>query len=185
MATKVSLCRYAATGDIALKGVTFAYPMRPSSPVLSDVNVTLRHGEVTAIVGRSGAGKSTVASLISRFYTPDMGVITMGGVDIHAWSRCAWSDAVALVAQEPVLFAGTVADNIAYGRPRAMQADIRAAAEAANAHEFITGLEDGCAPPRFVCSPSHSVGAGVWTRPLATDSASLFRTVAQAIGWNC
>jgi ABC-type multidrug transport system fused ATPase/permease subunit len=82
-----------------------------------------------------------VANLISRFYTPDRGLVTMGGVDIHAWSRTAWADAVALVAQEPVLFSATVADNIAYGRPCASMAEIQAAAEAANAHEFIHDLE--------------------------------------------
>ena len=142
-------CRYAATGDLRLHNVTFAYPMRPHAPVLADVDITLRHGEVTALVGRSGAGKSTVAALISRFYTPDVGLITMGGIDVHAWSRTAWSDAVAMVAQEPVLFAATVADNIAYGRPQASRDEVVAAAKAANAHGFIEELEEGCAGSHF------------------------------------
>jgi ABC-type dipeptide/oligopeptide/nickel transport system ATPase component len=119
--------------------------MRANAHVLRNVSLTLRHGEITALVGRSGAGKSTVASLISRFYTPDRGLITMGGIDIHAWSRTAWADAVALVAQEPVLFSATVADNIAYGRPRSTREEIQAAAEAANAHDFIMQLEHRCA----------------------------------------
>ena len=76
----------------------------------------------------------------------------MGGVDIYAWSRAAWADAVALVAQEPSLFSATVADNIAYGRPHASMAEIQTAAEAANAHEFICDLEHGCATGSDVIS---------------------------------
>jgi ABC-type multidrug transport system fused ATPase/permease subunit len=135
---------HATTGDIVLDCVSFAYPMRSGKNVLHDVDITIRHGEVTALVGRSGAGKSTVASLISRFYMPNTGVITMGGIDIHAWSRQAWTEAVALVSQEPALFSATVADNIAYGRPRASREDVQMAAKAANAHDFIVGLENGC-----------------------------------------
>jgi ABC-type multidrug transport system fused ATPase/permease subunit len=135
---------HAATGDIVLDRVSFAYPMRAKKNVLQDVSITLRHGEVTALVGRSGAGKSTVASLLSRFYMPNTGTITMGGIDIHAWSRKAWTEAVALVSQEPALFSATVADNVAYGRPRASREEIEVAAKAANAHDFIVGLENGC-----------------------------------------
>eukprot|EP00892_Ulva_mutabilis_P003325 jgi/Ulvmu1/1364/UM011_0092.1 len=132
-----------AYGDIALQNVSFAYPMQPERVILQDVNFTLKRGKITALVGRSGAGKSTVVSLIERLYTPQQGSITMGGMDISAWSRDAWASSVALVAQDPVLFTATIADNIAYGAPRASRADIIGAASAANAHEFIEELPDG------------------------------------------
>jgi hypothetical protein len=95
-------------------------------------------------VGRSGAGKSTVAALLSRFYIPQSGEILLNGQEASSFTRGEWAKAVALVNQEPVLFDGSVADNIAYGRfGRCSQADIMAAAEAANAHEFIMRLPDG------------------------------------------
>lgn len=116
----------------------------PPPPVLDRVNLKLRHGTVTAIVGRSGAGKSTVAALLSRFYTPQSGEILLNGQEASTFTRGEWAKAVAMVSQEPVLFDGSVADNIAYGRfGRCSQADIMAAAEAANAHEFICRLPDG------------------------------------------
>lgn len=133
-----------AHADIALRNVSFAYPMQNDRPVLRDVTFTLQRGKITALVGRSGAGKSTVVSLIERFYAPQRGSITMGGMDISAWSRAAWSESVALVAQDPVLFTASIADNIAYGAPRASRADVVQAATAANAHEFISALPDGC-----------------------------------------
>ena len=153
--TPAPVRRYAATGDIVLDGVSFAYPSRSKADVLENVSLRIRHGSITALVGRSGAGKSTIAALISRFYTPDAGLITMGGIDVHAWSRRAWSEAVAMVAQDPVLFAASVADNIAYGRTRATRAEVVAAAEAANAHEFIEALEHGCFPLAALSLPSH------------------------------
>jgi ABC-type multidrug transport system fused ATPase/permease subunit len=132
-----------ARGDIVLQDVSFSYPMRPDVQVLHNVGFTIARGQVTALVGRSGAGKSTVVSLLSRFYAPCRGTVCMGGMDIFAWSRDAWSASVALVAQDPVLFAATIADNIAYGSPRASEESITAAAKAANAHDFIMKLPEG------------------------------------------
>ncbi|GBF88247.1 ABC transporter B family protein [Raphidocelis subcapitata] len=131
-------------GDLELRGVSFSYPLRADLPVLHDVNLILKRGTVTALVGRSGAGKSTVAALLSRFYLPQQGSILLDGVDAGSFTRGEWARAIAMVSQEPVLFSGTIADNISYGRfGKCSAAEIRAAAEAANAHEFISRLPDG------------------------------------------
>lgn len=106
----------AAVGDIELRDVHFAFPSRPDADVLTGVDLTLPQGQVTALVGSSGAGKSTITQLLCRFYDPDRGVIAVGGQDLNGFNRVHWLDAVALVGQEPVLFAGSVADNIRYGR---------------------------------------------------------------------
>jgi ABC-type multidrug transport system fused ATPase/permease subunit len=106
----------AGVGDIELKDVHFAFPSRPDADVLTGVNLTLPQGQVTALVGSSGAGKSTITQLLCRFYDPNRGVIAVGGEDLNGFNRVHWLDAVALVGQEPVLFAGSVADNIRYGR---------------------------------------------------------------------
>jgi ATP-binding cassette, subfamily B (MDR/TAP), member 10 len=132
-------------GELELRAVDFAYPSRSDASVLRDVSLKLRRGSVTALVGRSGAGKSTVAALLSRFYEPQGGQVLLGGVPAQCYSRAAWTRAVSLVSQEPVLFSGTIAENIAYGAPhgRASFDDIRAAAVAANAHEFVQRLPKG------------------------------------------
>ena len=112
--------------------------------VLRDINLTLQHGTVTAIVGRSGAGKSTIAALLSRFYDPQSGGIYLNGHSASEFSRGEWAKAVAMVSQEPVLFSGTIADNIAYGKcGHCSREEIIKAAEAANAHEFICRLPEG------------------------------------------
>jgi ATP-binding cassette subfamily B (MDR/TAP) protein 8 len=112
--------------------------------VLRNVNLTLQHGTVTAIVGRSGAGKSTIAALLSRFYEPQSGGILLNGHSASEYSRGEWAKAVAMVSQEPVLFSGSIADNIAYGKcGHCTREDIIKAAEAANAHEFICRLPEG------------------------------------------
>ncbi|PNW71925.1 hypothetical protein CHLRE_16g669525v5 [Chlamydomonas reinhardtii] len=103
------------------------------------LNLVLPHGRTTALVGLSGAGKSTVAGLLSRFYEPQEGSILLDGRPISSFSRGEWAKAVSLVSQDPVLFSGTIADNIAYGD----QEEITAAATAANAHDFIMKLPDG------------------------------------------
>lgn len=134
----------ARTGDLELRGVDFAYPARPDAGVLRNLHLTLPHGRTTALVGLSGAGKSTVANLLSRFYEPQSGSILMGGQPISSFTRGEWAKAVALVSQDPVLFSGTIADNIAYGKfGMATPDEIQAAAMAANAHDFITKLPDG------------------------------------------
>lgn len=93
----------------------FSYPARPDAPVLQGVTLIIPHGRTTALVGRSGAGKSTVAALLARFYEPQEGSICLGSTPADAFARGEWSKAVALVSQDPFLFAGTIADNIAYG----------------------------------------------------------------------
>ena len=132
-------------GELELRGVNFAYPSRSDASVLRDVSLTLRRGAVTALVGRSGAGKSTVAALLSRFYEPQGGLVQLGGVPAQCYSRAAWTRAVSLVSQEPVLFSGTIGENIAYGAPngRASQEEIVAASTSANAHEFVERLPRG------------------------------------------
>ncbi|KAK9839647.1 hypothetical protein WJX81_003007 [Elliptochloris bilobata] len=136
----------ARRGNLEIRGLCFAYPLRPNVPVLKGLDLTLRKGTVTALVGHSGAGKSTVAALLSRFYEPQAGSIWLGGQPASAFTRGEWARAVALVSQEPVLFSGTIADNIGYGRyGTCSQAEIEAAARAANAAEFIERLPEGYA----------------------------------------
>lgn len=135
-------------GNLSLQNVSFAYPLRPNSGVLRELTLELKRGTSTAVVGRSGAGKSTIASLLSRFYEPDKGGIYLGSTPAQQFTRGEWAKAVALVSQEPVLFAGTIEDNIAYGRyGRCSRDEVEQAARAANAHEFISELPEGYATP--------------------------------------
>ena len=129
-------------GDVRFEHVTFAYgPDLPT--VLHDVSFHIAPGEVVALVGPSGAGKTTVASLITRFWDVPNGMVTLDGIDIRRLSLLDLRGAVGLVPQEPALFSGTVRDNIAYARPDASDADVIAAAKAAHAWEFIERLQDG------------------------------------------
>ncbi|GLI67398.1 hypothetical protein VaNZ11_011584 [Volvox africanus] len=129
---------------LELRNVHFAYPARPESGVLQGLQLTLPHGRTTALVGLSGAGKSTVAALLSRFYEPQEGIILLDGQPIDSFTRGEWARAVSLVSQDPVLFSGTIADNISYGKfGMATMEEIQSAAMAANAHDFITKLPDG------------------------------------------
>jgi ATP-binding cassette subfamily B protein len=128
-------------GEVALEHVGFAYSN--GQPVLRDVSFTARPGEVVAIVGPTGAGKTTIASLITRFYDPDAGRVTLDGHDIRDLTIRTLRENIALVLQEPILFTGTIRENIAYGRPDARLDEIEAAARAANAQDFITALPDG------------------------------------------
>jgi ABC transporter fused permease/ATP-binding protein len=133
----------AAAGAVALSAVRFAYPTRSDVPVLEGVDLQIAPGEVVALVGPSGAGKSTVAALLLRFYDPQDGRVTFDGRDLRSldprWLRAQ----IGTVAQEPILFATTVADNIRYGRPGASDADVEAAARAANAHPFVSRFPEG------------------------------------------
>jgi ATP-binding cassette subfamily B (MDR/TAP) protein 10 len=140
--TAVSALAAARSGDLVMSNVDFSYPVRPDYPVLKNLSLTLPRGKVTAIVGRSGAGKSTVASLIERLYPLDRGSIKLNGVDIARFTRQEWVNAVTAVSQEPVLFSGTIFENIAYGRPHASVAEVEKAALAANAHDFILSLPE-------------------------------------------
>ena len=130
-------------GRVVLDGVHFAYPSRPGAPVLSGLTLGLEPGQVVALVGPSGGGKSTVAALLSRFYDPDEGVLSLDGrafVELDAgWLR----EQVGVVSQEPILFATSIADNIRYGCADASDAAVEAAAAAANAREFVQDFPDG------------------------------------------
>jgi ABC-type multidrug transport system fused ATPase/permease subunit len=130
-----------ADGHIVLDRVWFAY--RAGEPVLRDVSLEIRPGETIALVGGSGAGKSTLASLLLRFYDPTAGRIILDGHDVRRLTLRSLRDQVAVVLQEPVLFAASIRENIAYGRPDASPEDIEAAARAAGAHEFIAALPAG------------------------------------------
>ena len=132
-----------AKGTVAFENVTFRYPTRPDQKALHGVTFSVQQGEAVALVGPSGAGKSTVFQLLLRFFDPQEGCILFDGVDIAQLEPRDLRRNIALVAQDPVIFAGTIADNIRYGRADASEADVRKAAEAAAADEFIRRLPDG------------------------------------------
>ena len=128
-------------GQVRLQHVSFQYD--PRQVILHDVSFEAKPGEVVALVGPTGAGKTTVINLLHRFYDPSGGAITVDGHDIRHVRLDSWYRQIALVPQETVLFGGTVLDNIRYGREDATEADVLAASEAALADEFITRLPDG------------------------------------------
>jgi ATP-binding cassette subfamily B protein len=132
-----------ARGTLTLDAVTFRYPSRPDHPALDAFSLDVAAGENVALVGPSGAGKSTVFQLLLRFYDPQSGVVRIDGVDLQSADPKAVRQRLALVPQEPVLFAASVADNVRYGRPDAPEAEIRAACAAAYADEFIDRLPEG------------------------------------------
>jgi subfamily B ATP-binding cassette protein MsbA len=130
---------------VSLDHVSFAYApaAEGGAPTLSDVSLTVKPGETIALVGPSGGGKSTILSLLPRFYDVTAGAVTINGRDIRELKLHDLRSRIALVTQEPFLFDDTIAANIAYGRPGASQAEIEAAAASAAAHEFITALPEG------------------------------------------
>jgi ATP-binding cassette subfamily B protein len=130
-----------ARGDIELRGVHFAYP--GGAPVLAGASAHVRPGTRVGIVGRTGAGKTTLVNLITRFQDPVAGALLLDGVDLRDWRLADLRRQFAIVLQEPVLFSTSIAENIAYGRPDATAAEIEAAARAANAHDFIAALPEG------------------------------------------
>ena len=129
-------------GELHFENVTFAYH-DDAPPVLHDLSASVLAGEIVALVGPSGAGKTTIVNLVPRFYEPQTGRILLDGIDLATFQLAALRDAIAIVPQEPLLFNGTVADNIRYGRLDATQAEIEAAAREANAEEFILDLPLG------------------------------------------
>jgi ATP-binding cassette subfamily B protein len=131
------------SGAVTFENVSFAYPSRPDTPALQDFSLSVRPGERIALVGPSGAGKTTVMALLLRFYDPIAGRILIDGTDI---SRCDPREVrrqFALVPQDPVIFAASVADNVRYGRPEASETEVRAACEAAHALDFVMSLPQG------------------------------------------
>jgi ATP-binding cassette subfamily B protein/subfamily B ATP-binding cassette protein MsbA len=129
------------TGSIRYEHVTFGY--EAGRPALEDVSLEAKPGEVVAIVGETGAGKTTLVNLLVRFYDPWGGRITIGGEDIRDMRHISLRSQISLVLQDPFIFPLTIRENIAYGRPDAPLKDIVAAAEAANAHDFISNLPEG------------------------------------------
>lgn len=134
-----------ARGAVGFEGVTFRYPSRDDVSALDGFSLDIRPGETVALVGPSGAGKTTVFQLLLRFYDPQAGRVTIDGVDLASADPVAIRRLVGLVPQETVIFSGTVADNIRYGRPEASDAEIETAARAAQAHGFIEALPQGYA----------------------------------------
>ncbi len=133
----------AGGGALRFEGVDFAYPARRGHPVLRGFDLEVAPGEVVALVGPSGAGKTTVLQLLLRFFDVDSGRVTIEGVDVRQLRLADLRRATAMVAQEPVLFSGSLRDNIAYGVDEATHADIERVARLANAHDFITSFPDG------------------------------------------
>jgi ABC transporter fused permease/ATP-binding protein len=130
-------------GAVAFEGVTFSYPSRPDVTVLQDFSFHMAPGEVVAIVGPSGAGKSTIASMLYRLYDPVRGQVVLDGHPYNTLDAEWLRRQVGVVAQEPLLFSTSIADNIRYGRPEATDAEVEAAAKTANAHNFISGFPEG------------------------------------------
>ncbi|MFT6169503.1 MAG: ATP-binding cassette subfamily B protein [Celeribacter sp.] len=130
-------------GEIVFDAVQFSYPSRPNTSALDGVSFTVKAGETIALVGPSGAGKSTIIQLLQRFYDPQSGSITIDGVPIETMERAAFRAHIALVPQDPVIFAASAADNIRFGRPEASDADVVAAAKAAAADGFLAALPEG------------------------------------------
>jgi ATP-binding cassette subfamily B protein len=128
-------------GEIELEHVSFRYP--DSGPILQDVNFHIQPGQVAALVGPTGAGKTTIASLIPRFYDPSEGVVRVDGMDVRSLQQKTLRQQISFVLQETLLFHGTVWANIAYGKPDATRDEIIHAAQIANAHEFIEKLPQG------------------------------------------
>jgi ATP-binding cassette subfamily B protein len=134
-----------SAGVVAFERVEFHYPSRPDTPALSNFTLAVNSGERVALVGPSGAGKTTVFALLLRFYDPQSGVVRIDGVDLKAADPLEARRRLAVVPQDPVIFATSVLENVRYGRPVATDAEVHAACEAAYATEFVSRLPDGYA----------------------------------------
>ncbi len=132
-------------GRIVFSGVNFSYPTRKDAPVLKGIDLSIAPGEVVALVGSSGAGKSTLAAMLMRLYDPTAGAILLDGHDLKALDPSWLRKQIGVVSQEPILFSCSIAENIRYGRAGATEAELEAAARAANAHDFITRFPEGYA----------------------------------------
>ncbi len=130
-------------GTVAFENVTFSYPTRPEDKALDGVSFHVNAGETIALVGPSGSGKSTIFNLLLRFYDPSAGIVRVDGVNVAEADLAELRRRLAVVPQDVALFADTVAENIRYGTPAATLSEIRRAAVAAQADEFIRALPDG------------------------------------------
>ncbi len=130
-------------GEVAFDGVTFRYPTRPDARALHDVSFAVKTGETVAIVGPSGAGKTTIFSLVLRFFDPQAGTVTVDGVDVKKADPQAIRTRIAVVPQETIIFSGTVLENIRFGKPEASEDEVLAAARAARVDEFADRLPRG------------------------------------------
>jgi ATP-binding cassette, subfamily B, multidrug efflux pump len=130
-------------GEVTFETVQFGYTA--NQLVLKGINLHANPGEMIALVGQTGAGKSTIINLILRFYDVSGGAVKIDGIDVRSVTQASLRKQIGIVLQDNILFSGTVAENIAFGEPHASQADIEAAAQAANVHEFITSLPQGYA----------------------------------------
>ncbi|KAF4100837.1 hypothetical protein G5714_019033 [Onychostoma macrolepis] len=130
-------------GHISFQNLSFSYPSRPDHNVLKNFSLELKPGQMTALVGMSGGGKSTCVSLLERFYQPQQGHILLDGKPLQNYQHKYLHSKIAMVGQEPVLFSGNVRDNIAYGLPGCSMDKVKEAASKANAHAFISKLENG------------------------------------------
>jgi ABC-type multidrug transport system fused ATPase/permease subunit len=128
-------------GRVVLEDVTFGYD--PTQPVLSDIYINAEPGQTVALVGPTGAGKTTLVGLIPRFYDIDSGRVNIDGKDVRHVTQHSLRSQMGVVMQEPFLFSGTVKENIRYGKLEASDDEIETAARAANAHDFITRLPEG------------------------------------------
>ncbi|CAF4027727.1 unnamed protein product, partial [Rotaria sordida] len=124
-------------GDIEFDNVTFIYPARQETPILNKLSLKIPSGKIVALVGASGCGKSTIIQLIQRFYDPDEGRILLDGKDIKTLNVSWLRSHIGIVSQEPVLFTGSIEDNIRFGKPNATDDEVQTAAKMANAHDFI------------------------------------------------
>jgi len=131
------------TGEITFENVVFSYPARTDQTVCQGYNLTVEAGKTVALVGASGSGKSTAIQLIERFYDPDQGSVKLDGVDLTELNVTWLRQQIGLVGQEPVLFSGTIAENIAYGKPGSTREEVEAAGKMANAHNFIMEFPNG------------------------------------------
>ena len=136
-----------ARGDVSFENISFAYPMRPGTSAVDGVSFSVRAGEKVAIVGPSGAGKSTLFHLLLRFYDPASGTISVDGVPIRLADPAEVRKRIALVPQDPVVFAASARDNIRFGRPDAVDADVERAADLAHASEFLRRMPGGLNAP--------------------------------------